>query len=203
VFFEYMVACASAAREEGIGNVMVSNGFISEKPLKELCSLMTAIKIDLKSFTEDFYTDICHGQLKPVLNTLKRLSNSGVWYEIVVLVIPTLNDGADEMKRLAEWIVTELGPDVPLHLTRFHPQYKLRNLPPTPPATLQRAREAVLSQGCNFVYTGNLPGVDGENTFCPKCGILVVDRHYHTTISDDLAEGKCPECKTAIPGVWI
>jgi pyruvate formate lyase activating enzyme len=203
IFFEYMLACAKAAREQGIGNVMVSNGFIAEKPLKELCSVMTAIKIDLKAFTERFYTEICHGKLQPVLDTLKRLSDSGVWYEIVLLVIPTLNDNADEIRRMAEWIVKELGPNVPFHLTRFHPQYKLRNLPPTPPATLQKARDAVLGQGCNFVYTGNLPGVQGENTYCPKCGELVVDRHHHTTLSDSLAEGKCPKCGTAIPGVWM
>jgi pyruvate formate lyase activating enzyme len=202
IFHEYMVDCAKAVRERGLGNVVVSNGFIAEKPLKEMCKHMTAIKIDLKAFTQTFYGETCGGQLQPVLDTLKRLSESGVWFEIVVLVIPSLNDSVDEIRRMSAWIVKELGPDVPVHFTRFHPAYKIRNLPPTPPKTLQAARAAALEQGCHFVYTGNMPGHEGENTYCPACGAVVFDRYGHLLVSDTLAEGKCHACGASIPGVW-
>jgi pyruvate formate lyase activating enzyme len=202
IFFEYMVDCAKAARERGLGNVVVSNGFIAEKPLKELTALMTAIKIDFKAFTSSFYEDVCAGQLQPVLDTLKRLAASGCWFEMVVLTIPTLNDNLDDVKRMGEWIVKELGPNVPLHFTRFHPDYKLRNLPPTPPETLYRVRETAVAQGCRFVYTGNMPGGEGQNTFCPGCQTVVVERYGLTNPKVHLKDGKCPKCGAAIPGVW-
>jgi pyruvate formate lyase activating enzyme len=202
VFCEYVLDCAKAARERGVGNVVVSNGFIGEQPLRELCALLTAIKIDLKAFTQDFYGHVCAGQLQPVLDTLKRLAGAGIWFEIVVLIIPTLNDGTDEIKRLAAWVVKEAGPDVPLHFTRFHPAYKIQNLPPTPPATLFRARETALAEGCHFVYTGNMPGGDGENTYCPSCQRKVVERYGYTQPRVHLQDGKCPGCGTPIPGVW-
>jgi len=202
IFFEYMTDCARAAKDKKLGNVMVSNGFISEEPLKKLCDLMTAIKVDLKAFTEKFYRETCAGQLQPVLNTLKRIADSGTWLEIVVLIIPTLNDGMDEIKRMSAWIVKELGPNVPLHFTRFHPAYKMRNLPPTPIKTLHSAREKAMEEGCRFVYTGNMPGGEGENTFCPKCKTLLLDRYGHAIIEDFIKTGKCHKCGTKIPGIW-
>lgn len=202
IFFEYMVDCAKAAKNMGIGNVMVSNGFISEKPLKDLCSLMTAIKIDLKAFSQEFYGNMCGGRLRPVLETLKRLADSGVWFEVVVLVIPTLNDNMDEIKRMSEWIVKELGPNVPLHFTRFHPAYKIRNLPPTPVKTLNEAWKIASEQGCNFVYGGNMPGGGREDTRCPQCKAYVLKRYGHMVLSDALKKGKCPDCGAPVPGVW-
>ena len=202
VFYEYMADCARAARDRGLGNVVVSNGFINAKPLEELLPLLTAYKIDLKAFTQRFYAKLCEGRLKPVLETLKRLAGSGVWFEIVMLVIPTQNDNMDEIKRMADWIVKELGPGVPLHFTRFHPAYKLRNLPRTPPATLHKARATALAQGVRFVYTGNMPGGEGENTYCPKCKTPVVKRYGHLVMADSLKQGRCPKCKETIPGVW-
>lgn len=202
IFYEYMVDCAKAAKDAGLGNVMVSNGFIAEKPLKELCSLMTAIKIDLKAFSQQFYGNVCGGQLQPVLDTLQRLADSGVWFEIVVLVIPTLNDSMDEIKRLSEWIVKKLGPNVPLHFTRFHPAYKIRNLPITPVKTLNEAWKIATEQGCNFVYGGNMPGGGREDTRCPQCKAYVLKRYGHMVISDELAKGKCPNCGAPVPGVW-
>lgn len=202
IFFEYMLDCAMEAKQLGLGNIVVSNGFINEEPLKQLCKIMTAIKIDLKSFSQQFYGKMCNGRLKPVLNTLERLAGSGVWFEIVVLVIPTLNDNLDEIKRMSEWIVKHLGPDIPLHFTRFHPAYKLQNLPSTPAATLSKVHKTAKEQGCNFVYGGNMPGIKTENTYCPKCQHLLVDRYGMTLISDELKEGKCPKCGTSIPGVW-
>ncbi len=202
VFFEYMLDCAMEVKKLGLGNIVVSNGFINEEPLKQLCKIMTAIKIDLKSFSQQFYGSICNGQLKPVLNTLERLAGSGVWFEIVVLVIPTLNDNMDEIKRMSEWIVKHLGVNVPLHFTRFHPAYKIQNLPSTPAATLSKVHQIASAQGCNFVYGGNMPGIKTENTYCPKCQHLLVDRYGMMLISDELKDGKCPKCGTSIPGVW-
>jgi pyruvate formate lyase activating enzyme len=202
IYWEYMADCARAARDLGLGNVVVSNGFIAERPLRELCGLVSAIKIDFKAFSEKFYADVCSGQFEPVKRTLLRLSDSGVWYEIVVLLIPGMNDGADEVRRMAAWVVKELGPDVPLHFTRFHPEYKLRDLPPTPPASLYRARSIAMAEGCRFVYTGNMPGGEGDSTYCPQCHGTVVQRVGFWSVSPGLKEGKCHPCGAAIPGLW-
>lgn len=202
IYYEYMRDVAKAAKAAGLANIVVSNGFIAEKPLKDLAPLLTAMKVDFKAFSTTFYEDVCGGQLEPVKETLKRLAGSGVWFEIVVLVIPTLNDDADETKRMAAWIVKELGPDVPLHFTRFHPNYKLRNLPPTPPETVIKARAIAMAEGVHYVYTGNMPGGEGDNTFCPKCKTMVLSRIGQTVLSDALAHGQCPKCGHPIPGVW-
>lgn len=202
IFAEYMIDCAKAGRDAGLGNVVVSNGFISEKPLKELCSLITAMKVDFKAFNPSFYETICAGRLQPVLDTLKRLRESGVWFEMVVLTIPTLNDDLDDVKRMGAWIVKELGTDVPLHFTRFHPDYQLRNLPPTPVETLTRCRSAAMAEGCRFVYTGNAPGEGGQNTFCPSCHAVVIDRYGFSSRDAGIKDGRCAQCGTSIPGVW-
>ena len=202
IFYEYMTDCAKAAKDLGLGNIMISNGFMQPEPLKQLAPLMSAIKIDLKAFNQQFYGKVCGGLLTPVLDTLKRLKGHGVWFEIVVLLIPTLNDNMDDIRRMSEWIVKELGPNVPLHFTRFHPCYKIRNLPRTPPRTLHRARSIAMASGCNFVYTGNMPGGEGESTYCPKCKTNVLRRYGHMVISNELAKGKCHKCGGPIPGVW-
>lgn len=202
IFYEYMRDCALAGRDAGIGSIVVSNGVIQKQPLTQLLPLLTAYKVDLKAFTESFYKDICGGQLQPVLSTLKRIAKSPVWLEIVVLVIPTLNDGKDEIQRMAAWIARELGHDVPLHFTRFRPCYRMVKLPSTPPATLQRARATAMSEGLNFVYTGNMPGHEGETTFCPGCRKPVITRYGFMVIENHLDQGKCPKCRRAIPGVW-
>ncbi len=201
VFYEYVVDCAKAAQEQTIGNVVISNGFIAEKPLKHLIPLLTAMKVDLKAFTENFYRDVCSGQLKPVLETLKRLKDSGLWFEIVVLLIPTLNDGEDEIRKMSEWIVKELSPDVPLHFSRYHPTYKLK-IPQTPTHTVMKAREIALSAGCKFVYAGNMPGQAGEHTYCPSCKKIVIERYHYLIKHNRLKDGKCPDCAETIPGVW-
>jgi pyruvate formate lyase activating enzyme len=202
IFTEYMIDCAKAAQEAGLGNVVVSNGFMTDTPARELYSLVTAVKIDFKAFTDKFYEDICAGQLQPVLNTLKRLKDCGVWFEMVMLTIPTLNDNMDDIKRMAEWVVKELGPNVPLHFTRFHPDYKLRNLPQTPIETLVKARRVAMEQGCKFVYTGNAPGEDGQSTFCPKCKAVVIDRYGYSSKTAGMSKRKCGQCGEPIPGVW-
>ncbi len=202
IFSEYILDCAKVAAERGLGNVMISNGFIAKKPLEEICARMTAIKIDLKAFSNDFYINMCNGKLKPVLNTLKRIADSGTWLEIVMLVIPSLNDDMDKIKEMSAWVVKELGGNVPLHFTRFHPQYKVRNLPPTPVKTLQKARTVAMKEGCNFVYTGNAPDIDSASTYCPECGEKVVQRYRMFLMNNSLEENKCHNCGTHIPGIW-
>ncbi|MBN1673255.1 MAG: AmmeMemoRadiSam system radical SAM enzyme [Kiritimatiellae bacterium] len=200
VFCEYAIDCAKAGNALGIDSVVVSNGFIGAEAQKALLPHVKAVKVDLKSFSQAFYADMCGGVLQPVLDSLKRIRESGTWLEIVTLLIPTLNDGADEIKRMSDWIVKELGPDVPIHFTPYHPAYKVRNIAATPPAVLRRAREIALGQGCRYVYGGGLPGGASENTWCPKCATLVVDRYaYHVT---DHGKGQCPKCGERIPGVW-
>ena len=202
VFAEYVHDCAVAGRKVGIESVMVSNGFITNKALKSLLPVLKAVKIDLKSFTQSFYADICEGQLQPILDTLKRLADSGVWYEIVVLLIPTLNDSSDEIKRMAAWIVKDLSPDVPLHFSRYHPMYKMKNIPPTPPDTLRRARQIALAEGCRFVYIGNVPGEEAQNTVCPHCQAMLIRRYEYRIMENNIVQGACKACGKMIPGVW-
>jgi len=202
IFFEYMLDCAKAVNERGLGNVVVSNGFISAEPLRQLCKAVTAIKIDLKAFTEKFYSEICDGHLEPVLDSLRLIHDSGTWLEIVVLTIPGQNDNETDLRKMADWIVKNLGPDVPLHFTRYHPAYKIQNIPPTPIETLTNARRIAGEQGCHYVYVGNVPGGEGARTCCPQCKTVVLDRYVNLVVSDSLKEGKCPKCGTPIPGVW-
>ena len=145
---------------------------------------------------------MCGGALQPVLDTLKRLEGSGVWYEIVVLVIPTLNDNTDDLKRMSGWIVKELGPNVPVHFTRYQPLYQLRNLPPTPAETVLKARAIAREAGLHFVYTGNMPGLEGQDTECPGCQKVVIARYGYRITENNLAAGKCKFCGATVPGVW-
>ena len=202
VFNEYVNDCAVAGKKAGIESVMVSNGFISNEALQSLFPVLKAVKIDLKSFSQSYYADICEGQLQPVLDTLKRLSGSGVWYEIVVLLIPTLNDSSDEIKRMSAWIVKELGPDVPLHFSRYHPMYKIRNIAPTPLATLQRAQKIAWEEGVRFSYIGNVPGAEEQNTICPFCKTVLIRRYAYSILENNIAGGRCRKCDKPIAGVW-
>ncbi|MBW1973074.1 MAG: AmmeMemoRadiSam system radical SAM enzyme [Deltaproteobacteria bacterium] len=202
VFYTYMYDTAKMARAKGIGSVMISNGYINEEPMKKLCEILTGVKIDLKAFTENFYKKICSGELKPVLNTLKLLRSLNIWYEIVVLIIPTLNDSITEIKNMSSWIIDELGDMVPVHFTRFYPTYKIKNLPPTPVSTLEEIRNTALSKGLKFVYIGNVPGHEAENTYCPSCGKILIQRVGFMIIKNLIKEGKCPYCNKVIPGVW-
>ncbi len=202
VFYEYMYDTARQAREAGIGSVMISNGFINEEPLVKLAEQLTAVKIDLKAFSEKFYRDYCSGELKPVLATLKNLKKTGIWYEIVVLIIPTLNDDKGEIRDMCLWIKEELGVDVPVHFSRFHPMYKIKNLPSTPLKTLETARLLAKDVGLHYVYLGNVPGHEGENTYCPGCGTLLVRRVGYYVTKNVLQKGNCPKCGRSIAGIW-
>ncbi len=202
IFYEYMRDICLAAEGTGIGRVMISNGYILEKPLRELLPHMDAIKIDFKAFSESFYRDTCSAHLRPVLDTLQQIRAAGVWLEMVMLVVPTLNDDRAELKAMARWIVQKLGPDVPIHFTRFHPTYKIKNLPPTPVKTLERARRIALDAGIHFAYAGNVPRHPGENTFCSKCGELLIERDGYHIVKNRIKDGGCPACKTKTAGIW-
>ncbi|HEY1206869.1 MAG: AmmeMemoRadiSam system radical SAM enzyme [Bryobacteraceae bacterium] len=202
VFYEYMTAVAEAARAQGIKSAVVTGGFIQQEPLKKLCRNVDAVKVDLKAFSPKFYKDIVNGDIKPVLDALVTLRAQGMWTEIVYLVIPTLNDGDQEFIGLAKWVKAELGPDVPVHFTQFHPEYLLKNLPPTPVATLDRAKAAADAEGLHYVYVGNVPGHPAENTYCPHCRRKVVERVGFTIASIDIVKGSCRFCHQPIAGVW-
>ncbi len=202
VFTEYLTDIARAARPLGRRAVLVSCGFMSEAPLAEMCDVLDGIKIDLKGFSERFYHDVCGAELKPVLRSIRQVARSRAHLEIVNLVVPTLNDSPGMMTELSKWVAGEVGPDVPLHFTRFHPDYQLPNLPDTPVATLTRARELGMAQGLHYVYVGNVPGHPGNHTYCPKCGAVVIRRGGFFVTSTALDHGRCAACGHPIAGVW-
>lgn len=203
VFSEYMYDTAVAGNRLGIRSVMISNGYIQEKPMRELAEVLSAVKIDLKAFTEKYYRDIVAGELKPVLDTLVLLRKLGIWTEIVYLMVPTLNDGESELRNLARWVRTNLGTDIPIHFTRFYPQYKIKNLPPTPVKSLERAHNIAQAEGLKFIYVGNVPGHEAEHTYCPACHALLIKRQGFWIQENKIKGNRCPECHTNIPGVWI
>jgi pyruvate formate lyase activating enzyme len=202
IFSEYLMDTADAGHEAGIRSIVVSNGYMQDESLKAAYGKMDAVKIDLKAFSEKYYRDVVTGQLKPVLDSLVTLRKMGKWLEIVYLVVPGLNDGDQEFRGLVHWIKANLGIDVPLHFTQFHPQYLLKNLPITPVETLERAKAIADSEGLHYVYIGNVPGHPAQNTYCPQCEKLLVERVGFTASQMLIQKGACPYCKHAIPGIW-
>lgn len=202
IFYEYLLDIARYTTPRGIHNVVVSNGYIGADPLRELAPHLAAYKVDLKAFTERFYREQCSALLNPVLDTLRSLKKLGIWTEIVVLVIPTLNDDDASNREMFRWIQGELGPDVPVHLSRFHPTYKIQNLPRTPVATLERLHALARSEGINYVYIGNAQGHPAESTHCPDCGHKVIERFGYVIGKIDLERGCCRKCRHPIPGIW-
>jgi len=202
VFSEFLMDTADAAHEAGIRCIAISNGYMREEALRAVYGKMDAVKIDLKSFSESFYRNVVGGQLNPVLETLATLRAMGKWTEIVYLAIPTLNDSDAELGGLARWVKENLGAEVPLHFTQFHPDYKMKNLPVTPISTLERAREIAAAEGLRFVYIGNVPGHPGGNTYCPQCKSVIVERAGMGVRRMLLQNGACPYCGQAIPGLW-
>jgi len=206
VFYEYVLDTAVAARRAGLHALMISNGFIEPDPMRELLPHLSAVKIDLKGFTEKFYHELVSGKLEPVLNTLKLLKEQGKWFEIVYLVVPTHNDDVDEIRSMAKWIHQQLGPDVPVHYTCFHPTYKLSNLPRTPVSSVENARRVSMEEGLRYVYVGNVPhgpdGHPGESTYCHNCHQRIVHRIGFEVRDLQIKDGQCTHCHAAIPGLW-
>jgi pyruvate formate lyase activating enzyme len=202
IWGEYVVDISQVARKYGLNTVMVTNGYITYEAFHDIYDHIDAANVDLKAFTEEFYGKITLTHLQPVLDTLVWLKKeTNVWFEITNLVIPTLNDDPRETRKLCEWILENLGPDVPLHFTAFHPDFKLRDKPNTPPKTLHRARAIALEVGLHYVYEGNIFS-DGAHTYCPGCGTLLIERSWHSVRMNRLKDGKCPNCGHGIAGVW-
>ena len=202
VSYEYTLDCCAVAREAGLQNVLVTAAYVNPGPLGELCQVVDAANVDIKAFSERFYRDVCGASLAPVLKAVAQMRNAGLHLEITNLVIPTLNDSDDDLRGLCRWVVEHLGAETPLHFSRFFPQFELKTLPATPAGTLLRARELAKSEGLKHVYVGNLRTVDGEHTFCPACGCVVVEREGYTVSVNRLRDGRCPECGAAVCGMW-
>ncbi len=203
VFYEYVYDTSVLAREQGLANVFVTAAYINREPLRRLCRVLDATNADLKSFDDGLYRRVSGATLQPVLDALVTFREEGVWVEVTNLLIPTLNDDLAMIRRMAHWIGAELGPDTPLHFSRFQPQYRMRNLPPTPTETLRRARAEALDAGLRYVYVGNVMGDEGSSTYCPRDGTLLIGRSGFTITDYKLtADGRCPSCNERIPGVW-
>jgi len=202
IFAEYAIDAAHACREAGILTVAVTAGYISPEPRREFYAAMDAANVDLKGFTDEFYVKLTGSRLAPVLDTLAYLRHeTKVWFEITTLLIPGRNDSEAEVREECRWIMRELGPDVPLHFTAFHPDFKMTDLPPTPAATLERARRIGIEEGLHYVYTGNIHDREGGTTFCPGCGTALIERDWHRIDAYRLTDaGRCPDCATVIPG---
>ncbi len=202
IFYEYMLATARIARREGLKNMYHSNGFINPAPAEELAGYLDGANIDLKGFTREFYALVPGGELAPVLETIKILHRQGVHLELTCLIIPTLNDDPDVIGEMCRWVRNELGENVPLHFSRFYPSYRLKNLPPTPVETLERAHARAREAGLRFVYIGNVPGHPAENTYCPADGKMLIRRTGYIVEENNVVNGRCRFCGQEIPGVW-
>ncbi len=202
IFYEYMLDTAKIARAAGMKNLFHSNGSLNPKPVTEMAQLLDAANIDLKSFSPDFYFQVCGGYLDTVLSTLKTLKQNGVWVEVTNLVIATLNDDMKQIGQMSSWIQDNLGDETPLHFSRFWPQYKLTNLPPTQVSTLELARETAMGAGLKYVYIGNVPGHPAESTYCPKCRKVVMGRSGYSITEENIKDGNCVFCGAKIAGIW-
>jgi pyruvate formate lyase activating enzyme len=201
IYYELAVDTARLASFKGLKNVFVSNGYMTEQCLEDMSPDLHAANVDLKAFTDEFYKEQCGAKLEPVLRTLETMKRLGIWLEVTTLLIPGLNDSKEELKEISRFLAN-LDTDIPWHISRFHPTYRLTDIPSTPPDTIQRARDLGYEAGLKYVYTGNLPGDEGEKTFCHNCGELLIDRFGFTVTKNRIKENLCPECGSEIPGVW-
>jgi len=201
IYFELAADTARVAVSKGLKNVFVSNGYMTEQCLEEIFPDLHAANVDLKAFSQSFYREQCGAKLEPVLNTLKTMKKMGVWLEVTTLLIPGLNDSVEELRDLAGFL-SDLDPNIPWHISRFHPAYHLTGMSSTPPDSIRRAREIGSEEGLTYVYSGNVPGDEGEKTFCHECGELLIDRFGFNVVRNMITDGRCPGCSSEIPGVW-
>lgn len=201
IYFEYAYETARRAHQEGIKNIFVTNGYMTEEALKTIHPYLDAANVDLKSFREDFYRDVCGAKLKPVLANLKRMKEMGIWVEVTTLVIPNLNDSDREFEEIAQFILS-LGAEVPWHLSAFYPTYRMLNQSRTPASSLHRARTIGMKAGLRYVYCGNIPGEEGEDTFCPHCHRRVIGRVGFRVTQNDVTHGACRHCHGKLDGIW-
>lgn len=201
-FFEYMIDTARLARKSGIYNLWISNGYIDPDPLASLCEVVDGANVNLKSFSDDIHRRLNGGRLQPILNTFKTLHARGIHFEMTNLVVPGYVDDPDMVRRMCDWILTNLGPDHPLHFSRFYPKYKLDRLPPTPVSTLEQLRELAMAAGIRYVYLGNVPGHPANHTFCHNCKKMIIERQGYFIATYQLEGNRCAFCGAAIPGKW-
>jgi len=201
IYYEFAVDTARLAVKEGLRNIFVSNGYMTDGCLTDIHPDLHGINIDLKAFSEKFYKDQCGAKLEPVLNSIKKARGLGIWVEVTTLLIPGLNDSDGELKDIAGFLAG-VDPEIPWHISRFHPTYRLTDRNPTSPEDIHRAKDIGRSSGLKYVYTGNLPGDDGEKTFCHGCGELLIDRYGYSIRKFSITDGRCSKCNAEIPGVW-
>jgi len=202
IFFEYALDTARAAAAAGLKNVFVTNGYMTEETLRMIGPDLHAANVDLKAFRDDFYKKLCQAKLEPVKETIVRMKEMGVWVEVTTLIIPGYNDNENELTELAEWLVG-INPEIPWHITRFHPTYRLLDSGPTPAVLIHRAREIGLKAGLHYVYSGNIWGDEGEKTYCHNCHQLLIDRTGFSVSTNLLRQGACPNCNTPMAGVGL
>lgn len=203
IFGEYVIDISRLGREAGLKSVLVTAGYITPEARKDIYRYIDAANVDLKAFTETFYHKLTFSHLEPILNTLRWLKHeTQIWFEITNLMIPGENDSWDETKRMCDWIAENLGPDVPLHFTAFHPDFKMQDKIHTPQETLNRARRLALSMGLHHVYVGNVHDRNGQTTYCPNCQRSLIERDWHRILRNDLEKGTCPDCQTKIAGIF-
>ncbi|MBI5345476.1 MAG: AmmeMemoRadiSam system radical SAM enzyme [Deltaproteobacteria bacterium] len=200
IFCEFALDVGRLAKKKGIKNVFVTNGYMTKECLAALKGVLDAANVDIKSFSEAFYKKVCGARLAPVLESVERMRADGVWVEITTLIIPTLNDTEEELRSIARWIA-KTDRSMPWHISAFHPSYKLMDLPPTPASIVERARDIGIEEGIKYVYTGNIPGLKGESTYCPACGKLLIERWGFAVKKNLVKDAKCRYCKTPIDGV--
>ncbi|MBW1706551.1 MAG: AmmeMemoRadiSam system radical SAM enzyme [Deltaproteobacteria bacterium] len=201
IYFELALDTARLATSRGLKNVFVSNGYMTTQCLEEISPDLHAANVDLKAFSDRFYKDQCGAKLAPVLKTLETMKKQGVWLEVTTLLIPGLNDAKEELKAIARFLA-DLDPNIPWHISRFHPTYRLDHISSTPPESIRRARDLGYEAGLKYVYTGNIPGDEGENTFCHECGELLINRFGFQITRNKIKGNCCPKCSAEIPGVW-
>jgi pyruvate formate lyase activating enzyme len=201
IFFELALDTATLAREQGLRNVFVSNGFVCEAPLRRLAGVLDAVNVDLKSLRDETYRHTCRARLAPILDAIRLYHELGVWTEVTTLIVPGLNDSDEELGQIADFIVS-VDPAIPWHVSQFYPAWKMMDTPVTPIATLRRAREIGTRAGLRFVYEGNVPGSGSESTSCPSCGEMLIERYGLTMLSNRIESGACPNCGESIEGIW-
>jgi pyruvate formate lyase activating enzyme len=202
VFYEYMAETARLARQAGLYNIMISAGYIEPEPMRRLLPYLDVVKIDLKGSDPDYYERVVGGRLEPVLKTLQTVAAAGVQLEVVNLVVPGQNSSPEAVRALSQWVRTQLGADTPLFFSRFIPCFRMPDTPITSVDELHAARAIARSEGLRYVYTGNVTGDEGESTFCPTCGRVLVQRFGYTILANVIHHGRCPQCGTKIPGIW-
>ncbi|MBF0479219.1 MAG: AmmeMemoRadiSam system radical SAM enzyme [Candidatus Omnitrophica bacterium] len=202
IFYEYAYDTSKLAKQNKVRSVFITAGYIEQQPLLDLFPYVDAIKVDFKGITDKFYQKMAEATLQPVLDSIKTIHKSKVWMELVNLIVPTWNDAEKDLDLLCSWVMNELGPDVPLHFSKFWPMHKLANLPPTPVETMTRAWDIAKNKGLHYVYIGNVPGHPGNNTYCPQCKNVIIERDGYQILRYNLKSGICGFCGEVIPGVW-